>query len=60
MLNTAAAYILVLIFVNDYRPGRAGGLSMQEFPNFASCKAAVEQLKVDARLTGYCIAKEVR
>lgn len=60
MLNTAAAYILVLIFVNDYGPGRAGGLAMQEFPNFESCQAAITQLKVDDRLTGYCISKEVR
>lgn len=59
MINTAGAYILVLLFVNSYG-ARAGGLAMHEFPNFESCKAAITQLEVEKRLTGYCIAKEVK
>jgi hypothetical protein len=57
MINTAGAYILVLI----YGSFQQGGVAMQEFPNFESCKAAITQLiETDNRLTGYCIAKEVK
>lgn len=56
MLNTAGAYILVLIF--DSYSGR-GGLAMHEFPNFESCQAAIVQLEPVRSLSGYCIAKEV-
>ena len=53
MINTAAAYILVLV---SYR----GGVAMQEFPNFESCQAAIVQLEPVSTLRGYCIAKEVQ
>jgi hypothetical protein len=60
MINTTAAYILVLVF-DGYK---AGGVAMQEFPNFESCQAAIVQLEPAStpmsRLTGYCIAKEVQ
>jgi hypothetical protein len=56
MINTTAAYILVLVF-DRYN---AGGVAMQEFPNFESCQAAITQLEPVPRLTGYCIAKEVQ
>ena len=60
MINTLGPYILVLLFTSgDYKMAR-GGLAMQEFPNFESCKAAIVQLEVEKRLTGYCIAKEVK
>lgn len=53
MLNTAGAFILVLYLNNGH------GLATHEFPNFESCKAAIVQLRVDSRVSGYCIAKEV-
>jgi hypothetical protein len=53
MINTTAAYILVLVF-------NRGGIAMQEFPNFESCQAAIVQLEPSRDLTGYCIAKEVQ
>lgn len=53
MLNTAGAFILVLIL------NSGKGLATHEFPNFESCKAAIVQLRVDSRVSGYCIAKEV-
>jgi len=56
MINTAGAYILVLV----YSSFNQGGVAMQEFPNFESCKAAITQLETDHRLHGYCIAKEVK
>lgn len=56
MINTAGVYILVLMF----KAGSAGGLAMQEFPNFESCKAAITQLETDSSLWGYCIAKDVK
>ena len=56
MINTTAAYILVLVF-SGYK---AGGVAMQEFPNFESCQAAITQLEAVDRLRGYCIAKEVQ
>lgn len=56
MLNTAGAYILVLMMTYGHD---AGGIAMHEFPNFKSCKAAITQLEVERRLVGYCIAKEV-
>lgn len=53
------AYILVLIFVNDYGPARAGGLGMHEFANARSCRAALAQLtRADDRLSGYCVPME--
>lgn len=57
MINIAGPYILVLMF----KMGPAGGLAMQEFPNFESCKAAITQLEFDSnrKLWGYCIAKDV-
>jgi hypothetical protein len=55
MINTTAAYILVLV----YSWHNAGGVAMQEFPNFESCQAAITQLEAVDRLRGYCIAKEV-
>ena len=56
MINTVGAYILVLVYHNF----NAGGVAMQEFSNFESCKAAVTQLESDIHLHGYCIAKEVK
>jgi hypothetical protein len=56
MINTAGAYILVLVF-NGYQEG---GVAMQEFPNYDSCKAAITQLEPVHTLRGYCIAKEVK
>lgn len=56
MINTAGAYILVLVF-DSYN---AGGVAMHEFPNFESCKAAITQLEPVRGLRGYCIAKEVK
>jgi hypothetical protein len=53
MINTAGAYILVLIYAY-------GGVAMQEFTNFESCKAAITQLEPVGHLYGYCIAKEVK
>lgn len=54
MINTAGAYILILIF-SGYNKG---GLAMHEFPNFESCQAAITQTMVIDGLRGYCIAKE--
>ena len=56
MLDTAGAYIIVLVF-DGYQ---AGGVAMQEFPNYDSCKAAIIQLEPVGTLRGYCIAKEVK
>ena len=56
MINTVGAYILVLVF-DSYT---AGGVAMQEFPNYDSCKAAIIQLEPIDTLRGYCIAKEVK
>lgn len=56
MINTAGAYLLVLMFKSE----RVGGIAIQEFSNFESCKAAITQLETDHRLWGYCIAKEVK
>jgi hypothetical protein len=53
MINTAGAYILVLILSNS------GGISTQEIANFESCKAAVIQLEAIRFVQGYCIAKDV-
>jgi hypothetical protein len=55
MINTAGAYILVLIF-QSYG---TGGLAMQEFANFESCQAAITQLEPVRGLRGYCIAKDI-
>ncbi len=55
MISTAGAYILVLMF----KYNNAGGLAMQEFPNFESCKAAITLLETDGSLWGYCVAKDV-
>ena len=55
MINTTGAYILVLV----YAWFNAGGVAMQEFPNFESCKAAITQLEPMDHLRGYCIAKDV-
>jgi hypothetical protein len=54
MINTAGAYILVLIFYG----GATGGVAMQEFSSFQSCRAALTQLEPVTRLRGYCIAKD--
>ena len=54
MINTAGAYILILIF-SHYKQG---GLAMHEFPNFESCQAAITQIRDIDVLRGYCIAKE--
>lgn len=56
MINSAGAYILVLVYSNFQQ----GGVAMQEFANFESCKAAIIQLEVDNQLYGYCIAKELK
>jgi hypothetical protein len=56
MINIVGAYILVLVFDNY----TAGGVAMQEFPNYDSCKAAITQLEPVRSLRGYCIAKEVK
>jgi hypothetical protein len=56
MINTVGAYILVLVY-NGYQEG---GVAMQEFPNYDSCKAAIIQLEPVHTLRGYCIAKEVK
>jgi hypothetical protein len=56
MINTVGAYILVLVYSSFNR----GGLAMQEFPNFESCKAAITQLETVNGIYGYCIAKEVK
>lgn len=57
MINTAGAYILVLIFSSFNQ----GGVAMQEFSNFESCKAAIAQIKtIREPLWGYCIAKDVQ
>ena len=56
MINTAGAYILVLV----YSGYQSGGVAMQEFANYDSCKAAITQLKPVSTLRGYCIAKEVK
>jgi hypothetical protein len=55
MINTAGVYILVLVLSNY----QAGGLAMQEFDNYDSCKAALVQLEPVRGLSGYCIAKEL-
>lgn len=55
MINTAGAYILILIFV-EYN---SGGLATHEMQNFESCRAAIVQLQPINGLRGYCIAKEV-
>ena len=57
MINTAAAYILVLIFNGGFG---AGGLAIHEFSNYESCKAAITQLEPVRELQGYCVAKEVK
>jgi hypothetical protein len=57
MINTAGAYILVLVYAGFSQ----GGVAMQEFPNYESCNAAITQIKVlDNMLFGNCIAKEVK
>lgn len=56
MINTAGAYILVLI----YSSFNQGGVAMQEFSNVESCKAAITQLESVHSLRGYCIAKDVQ
>lgn len=56
MINTVGAYILVLVY-NGYQEG---GVAMQEFSNYDSCKAAIIQLEPVGTLRGYCIAKEVQ
>ena len=57
MINTAGAYILVLVYANFNQ----GGVAMQEFANYESCKAAETQIKeLPLSLYAYCIAKEVK
>lgn len=55
MINTAGAYILILI----YSYGGAA-ITTLEFPNHESCQAAITQLEPVRTLYGYCIAKEVK
>jgi len=54
MMNTAGAYILVLI----YHANGGGGVAMQEFSSFQSCRAALTQLEPIHTVHGYCIAKD--
>jgi hypothetical protein len=56
MIDWAGAYILVLVFATQGQ----GGIAMQEFSNFKSCRAAIVQLESVENLTGYCIAKEIK
>jgi hypothetical protein len=57
MTNTAGAYIIVLIFANFNQ----GGVAMQEFANYDSCKAAEAQIeKLNDSLYAYCVAKDVK
>lgn len=55
MIDTAGAYILVLIF----HAGTAGGITTHEMENFDSCKAALTQLEPIVRVRGFCIAKDL-
>jgi hypothetical protein len=57
MINTAGAYILVLVYASFQQ----GGVAMHELPNYESCKAAEAQIeKLNNSIYGYCIAKEVK
>ena len=60
MINTVGAYILVLVYNGYQEQFGGGGVAMQEFPNYDSCKAAITQLEPVRSLRGYCIAKEVK
>jgi RecB family endonuclease NucS len=57
MINTAGAYILVLIFQSH----NEGGITAIEMTNRESCEAAIEQLhrEMILNLRAYCIAKDV-
>ena len=55
MISASGAYILVLI----YHVRGAGGVAMQEFSSFQSCRAALTQLEPVPWLKGYCIAKDI-
>jgi hypothetical protein len=56
VINSAGIYILVLLLTTS----SGASVAMQEFRSFDACKAAITQLAVDRRLTGYCIAKDLR
>jgi hypothetical protein len=56
MINTAGAYILILI----YSHATGAAITTLEFPNHDSCKASITQLEPVYALQGYCIAKEVK
>jgi hypothetical protein len=56
MIDWAGAYILVLVFATQGQ----GGVAIQEFSNFKSCRAAIVQLEAVQDLKGYCIAKEMK
>lgn len=55
MINTAGAYILILIWSAHYK----GGIAVHEVSSFEACQAAIVQLEPMRQITGYCIAKEV-
>jgi hypothetical protein len=55
MLKSIAPFILILVFENS--EDDAGGVAMQEFTNYKSCNHALEKIKIDSRLTGYCVPK---
>jgi hypothetical protein len=55
MINTAGAYILVMLFHSI----NAGGITAVEMSNRESCEAAIEQLEVYSRIQAFCIAKDV-
>lgn len=55
MINTAGAYILILIYSNY----SMGGIATHEMPSFEACKAAVTQVMPIHGVHGYCVAKEI-
>jgi len=56
MINTAGAFILVLIYSGNSQ----GGITTHEMNSFESCKAAITQLETIRNIRGYCIAKDLK
>jgi len=57
MMNTAGAYLLILIFTGA---GLPGGIATTDAESFEACKAMITQIQPIRGIEAYCVAKTLQ